>query len=203
MVQYGCARATANKAVTALADAGLVERRRRAGTFVALPPVQTAALEIPELQAEITRRGQAYGFESLARRLASMPSTEADVARLTLEGDTLEIQGLHRADGRPFAWEYRVINLVAAPEARHASFEGTSPGGWLLEHVIWSEAEHRIRAVAAPAAVAKHLQLASGAACLELSRWTWRAGEGITFVRQVFPADAFALVARFSPPAFE
>jgi len=35
MAQYGCARATVNKAVSALAAAGLIERHRRAGSFVA------------------------------------------------------------------------------------------------------------------------------------------------------------------------
>ena len=50
--QYGCARATVNKAVSALVAAGLIERRRRAGSFVARPHLQSAVLEIPDIQAD-------------------------------------------------------------------------------------------------------------------------------------------------------
>ena len=55
MASYGCARATAGKAVHALASAGLVERRRRAGTFVANPPIHSAVLEIPDIEAALAR----------------------------------------------------------------------------------------------------------------------------------------------------
>ncbi|MGH6996578.1 MAG: GntR family transcriptional regulator, partial [Phenylobacterium sp.] len=61
--QYGCSRMTVSKAISALAEAGLIERRRRAGSFVARPRVHSAVLDIPDLRAEIEGRGQAYRFE--------------------------------------------------------------------------------------------------------------------------------------------
>ena len=201
-VQYGCARATAGKAVQALADAGLVERRRRAGTFVASPRIQTAVLEIPELQSEVTRRGQAYACKQVARRVRSVDPRDPDEAMLATNGDVVELRCVHFANGRPLAVEDRLIHLGSAPAAAAADFEAVSPGAWLLAHVAWSEAEHRIGAVAAECAVAALLEVAGGAACLELKRWTWRAGEGVTYVRQQFAAGAFELVARFAPKAF-
>ena len=56
--RYGCSRMTVNKAISELADRGLVIRRRRAGTFVAQPRAHSAVLSIPDLRAEATGRGQ-------------------------------------------------------------------------------------------------------------------------------------------------
>ena len=42
--EFGCARATVSKAMRELADAGLLERRRKAGTRIALNPVRKATL---------------------------------------------------------------------------------------------------------------------------------------------------------------
>jgi GntR family histidine utilization transcriptional repressor len=200
--QYGCARATASKAVQALADAGLVERRRRAGPIVASPRIQTAVLEIPELQTEVMRRGQVYAYQQLARCLRPVNPLDPDEASLASNGDVVELRCRHFANGRVLAVEDRLIHLGAAPAAAAADFRTVSPGAWLLAHVAWSEAEHRIGALAADADAAAALDVAVGTACLSLKRWTWRAGEGVTFVRQQFAAETFELVARFAPKSF-
>ena len=41
-LEFGCARATMNRALRELADDGVVERRRRAGTRVAETPARAA-----------------------------------------------------------------------------------------------------------------------------------------------------------------
>lgn len=47
MESYDCSRMTVNKVLSALAVAGLVERRRRAGSFVSRPRVQSAICKFP------------------------------------------------------------------------------------------------------------------------------------------------------------
>ena len=200
-VQYGCARATVNKAVSALVAAGLIERRRRAGSFVARPHLQSAVLEIPDIQAEITRRGQAYGYDLLGRRNRRVHAGDPDEAALGVPGQVLDLHCRHLADGQPFAVEHRIISLAAAPEAAEVDFAIIPPGTWLLKHVAWTEAEHRIGAVNPDAATARLLKIKTADACLSVRRWTWRVGQGITYVRQVFPGDAHDLVARFTPGA--
>jgi GntR family histidine utilization transcriptional repressor len=202
MARYGCARATAGKAVQALAAEGLISRRRRAGSFVARPPMQSAVLEIPELQAVAAGRGQSYGYELIAAERRAPDPTRPDEAPLADAGELLSLTCRHFAGGAPFAFEERLISLTAVPEAGAADFAREAPGAWLLHHVPWTEAEHRIGALAADAAIAGRLDLAPGAACLNLRRWTWRAGEAVTFVRQVFPAESLEVTARFSPRAF-
>lgn len=199
MATFGCSRMTVNKVMSELARKGLVERRRRVGSFVARPSATAAVLTIPDLKAEIAGRGAAYAFETLSRLRRS--ATAQDRARLRLEQDApvLAVSGLHRADGAPFALEERLLNLAGVPDAAGADFSADPPGSWLLAHVPWTEAEHLIGAAAADAAAARLLDLPRGAPCLTLERRTWRGPVPLTHVRQVFPAGRYHLTAHFTP----
>jgi GntR family histidine utilization transcriptional repressor len=111
----------------------------------------------------------------------------------------LLVEGVHHGGGEPFALERRLIALAAVPDAAQESFTDEAPGTWLLHHVPWTAARHRIRAVEASAAEAKALGLRPRGACLELERTTWRAGQIVTHVRQLFRGDRYDLVAEFRP----
>lgn len=197
MARFGCSRMTVNKAMSALADEGLIVRRRRAGSFVARPRVHSTVLDIPDIQAQIVARGEAYRFDLLDRRRRKARTADADETALAAGGALLALRGVHVAGDRPFALEDRLISLAAVPEAADLDFIDESPGAWLLHHVPWTEAENRISAVGADAAVADLLALDAGAALLAVERRTWRAGEPVTWVRQLFPGEAYDLVARF------
>jgi GntR family histidine utilization transcriptional repressor len=66
--QYGCARMTVTRATEALAEAGLIVRRKRAGSFVAQPRIESAVLGIPDIPATIAERGKAYDLRLLSAR---------------------------------------------------------------------------------------------------------------------------------------
>jgi GntR family histidine utilization transcriptional repressor len=197
--EFGCARMTVNKAIKSLVDAGLIVRRRRVGSFVAQPRVQAVMLEIPDIQADIAARGRVYGLKLLSRRRRKARKNHPGEQMLAGQGSLLALRCLHLANHRPFALEDRLISLTAVPEAERADFSATAPGTWLLEHVPWTEAEHRITALNADAGMAKLLEVAESAACLALERRTWRGAEHVTHVRQVFPGAGYDLVARFRP----
>ncbi len=195
VADYGCARATVSKALTELSRAGLIERRRRAGSFVAHPHVQAPVLDVPDIGQVIAARGDAYRFVLGERRVRKwLVSDELDT-----KGQVIALDGVHHAAGDPFGHEARLIALGAVPEARDIDFSCTAPGSWLLGHVAWSDARHRIAAVPAEARIARLLGIAPGAACLQLERWTWRVGTAITWVRQTFPGDRYDLIAEFTP----
>ena len=197
--QYGCSRMTVNKAISELANAGLVVRRRRAGSFVAQPPIHSAILAIPDIQAEILQRGQVYGYQLLQRSVRKPTRGNPTEEALAQEGRLIALRCLHSADGRAFALEERLISIEAVPEAKQTDFAVTPPGTWLLGHVPWTEALHRIAAVGASAAAAGLLDIAPGTACLLLERQTWRDGVGVTQVRQTFPGHSYDLIATFAP----
>lgn len=200
MAHYDCARMTVNKALSALATAGLVDRRKKAGTFVARPRVHAMAMDIPDIGAQVAERGQSYRFDLGLRRAldGGQARPEWKVERAV---PLLELEGVHFADGTPFAWEHRFVNVAAVPDMLLADFTGSSPGTWLLEHVPWTEADAVITAVGASAAQARALTVAVGEPCLCVERKTWRGSEPITYVRQLFVAGAYELTAHFGPGA--
>jgi GntR family histidine utilization transcriptional repressor len=197
MARYGCSRMTVNKALSELAQADLIERRRRAGTFVRRPQHLSAVLKIADIRAEITALGRRYDYQLVhcARRTA----TAADRARLGVRktGKVIAIACRHSADNVPFAVEDRLIDLEAVPEAATADFAIEPPGSWLLHHVPWTEAEHTISAIVADDRTAAALGIAIGAPCLVIDRYTWRSARTLTAVRLLYPGDTHRLVARF------
>ncbi|MDZ3833522.1 MAG: histidine utilization repressor [Sphingopyxis sp.] len=197
MREYGCARMTVNKALSALAAAGLIDRRKRAGSFVARPKVHSMVLDVPDLEQEVVQRGQHYRFELLGREAKRPDAGSAVEVQLAGRGELLAIEGVHHADGVPLAHETRFVSLSAVPEIAGQDFDGASPGAWLLKHVPWTEAETRIAAVAADRATAARLKIPAATACLFVERRTWRGNEGITLVRQHFVGAAYDLIARF------
>ena len=70
---------TVSKALSELAQADLIERRRRAGTFVRRPKFLSAVLKIPDIRAEITALGRSYGYKLIksSRRAANASATHA------------------------------------------------------------------------------------------------------------------------------
>lgn len=197
--EYGCSRMTVNKALSQLANAGLIERRRRSGSFVRRPQLQSAILEIHDIRAEVDALGLPYRYE-LATRL-QRKATRADLARfdVPLSAPLLELSCRHFAGKRAFCLEDRVISLTAVPEAAQESFADVAPGSWLVSRIPWNAAEHAIRAVGADAATAAALGIAPGTACLVIERRTWSADQPVTHVRLTYAGDSHALVARFTP----
>jgi GntR family histidine utilization transcriptional repressor len=196
---YDCSRMTVSNVLAKLARAGLVERRRKAGTFVTRPQSQAAVLEIHDIKAEVLALGQPYRFELVSR--ATRRGTASDRERLetTSAGRVVELVTRHFAGTRVFCLEERLINAEAVPEAAHENFRDVAPGRWLLDSVPWTAAEHRIGASSADGQVASSLSVPSGTACLIVERRTWRAALPVTHVRLTYPGDSHQLVAHFTP----
>jgi GntR family histidine utilization transcriptional repressor len=197
--EYGCSRMTVNKALSQLAKAGLIERRRRSGSFVRRPQSQAAILEIHDIRTEVEALGLPYRYERVARQQRRSNAEDRD--RLSLDGAVmvLSLECRHYAGERPFCREERLISLAAVPEAAEEEFLFTAPGPWLVGHVPWSAAEHRIRAASAGRQDAAALDIAAGSACLVVERRTWSAERPVTHVRFTYAADSHSLVARFTP----
>lgn len=200
MKQYNCSRMTVSKVLTQLANARMIERRRKTGSFVSRPHSQSAVLTIPDIKTEVAALELPYSFQVLHKSKRRSTADERAMLGSERPVSLLEIECLHLAGERPFCVEQRLINLEAVPEAGKETFADTAPGAWLLRRVPWTLAEHRIRAAAADAEQAKELKIRRGAPVLTIERTTRSAQSmAITFVRLIYPADLHELVATFSP----
>ena len=199
MAEYGCARMTVSKVLSALAGQGLITRRRGAGSEVAAPRSEQAVLEIRDFAKEAKRTGKAYGHDVIRRQIVTASAATAKRLGLVPRSRLVRVHTLHRVAGVPEAFEDRLISLAAVPQARTERFLGAPPGTWLLDYVPWTSAEHAIEAVAAGPEIASLLSIAPGAACLVLERRTWQASSFITEARITYPGARQRLVGRFSP----
>lgn len=197
--QYACSRMTVNKALSALAGAGLIVRKRRSGSFVAAPKSQQTILKIHDIKAEILGNGQSYRFNIL-RRDERRASAE-DATRLDIRAGTpvLSLQLLHFAGDKPFVHEERLLNLAVVADAAAEDFRETPPGSWLLTVVPWTDAEHIIRAETAGIGIARMLEIDKSAACLVVERRTWQVGATVTWVKLTYPGARHQFTSHFSP----
>lgn len=198
---FGCARQTAHRALRELADEGVIERRRRAGSRVALRTSQTARFEISRIDREIEATGAEYRYELLDRQAGSWTSLARERLAASRETPVLHLLCLHFANDVPFQLEERWIRLDTVPSAARQSFAEVGPNAWLLEHVPWSDAEHQVSAISASASVARRLRIDAGSPLLLLERRTWLdPQQPVTYVRLSHPGDFYHLRSRASQP---
>jgi GntR family transcriptional regulator, histidine utilization repressor len=196
---YQCSRMTVNKVLTQLANAGLIKRRRKAGSFVTRPRLQSAVLEISEIKAEVAALGLSYRYDVIERHQRRPTASDRELLGPNADGPVLDLVCHHFAGARPFCLEERLINSAAVPEVLHEKFKTVPPGSWLVSQVPWSTAEHRIRATQADQRTAAILNIPLHSACLVIERRTFISGSPITFVRLTYPGNKHELVAHFEP----
>lgn len=196
---YQCSRMTVNKAITELVKRGLIERRRKSGSYVTHPHAQSAVLEIHDIRLEVESLGLRYRYDKRLQVNRAARSADRRRMELSQSAHVVEISAVHFAGNQPFCLEDRLINLEAVPEAAGKTFDETAPGPWLISRVPWSAAEHRIRAVGADARAAELLAIAPGTPCLVVERRTWSGGLYVTHVRLTYPGEKHELVAEFAP----
>lgn len=183
---FGVARATVNRALQSLADAGWLDRKRKAGTRVALHPVRKATLSIPILRTEIEDAGHAYGYRMLAQVDEVAPAPILKALVLPTDRTLMHITALHLADGLPWAHEDRWINPAAVPAIRDVDLGTMNANEWLVRHAPFTHGDLSIGAALASGAVAQALACAPGTALVTLTRITWDGTTPITQVRQSF-----------------
>ena len=194
--EFGVTRPTIARALRGLVDSGLIERKRRAGSRVALRQSAEVVLRIPVVRDEIEGRGGRYDYLLLDRRVARPPAVVRAALQLPATARALELRCLHFEDGRPFQLEHRWINLGLLPDAAGQDFVAASANEWLVRQVPYTRAEHVLRAAAATPLEAEALQVDPGSPVFLIERTTWVDDEAITHVRLAHPAASFRIVTR-------
>lgn len=193
--EFGCARTTVNRALREIAKTGLLDRRRKAGTRVAAQPVAKATFDIPIIRQEVEDFQQTYGYQLLEREVSRAPDDVSTAMGLERSDTLLRLKALHLADGLPYAYEDRWLNLSSIPGALEAPFDDVSANEWLLQNVPYTHGEIALAAVAATQDTARILNCAPGCALFTLNRLTWNGPNAVTQV-QIFFAEGHTMRAR-------
>ena len=184
--EFGCARATVNRAMQNLADSGLLDRRRKAGTRVAIHPVRKATLDIPVIRREIEGKGFNYRYSLIAAKTIVPPQDLIGRMQLMQDDKLLHLICIHLANGNPYVLENRWINPRVVPEIDGADFTRQSPNEWLVENIPFSSGDIAFSAMNATGFESDVLGCKLGQGLFVIDRSTWRAGKAITSVRLVF-----------------
>jgi len=181
-VSYGVARATVNRAMRELAETGLVERRRKAGTRVAQGAARRAILSIPVIREQVEALDKVHSFQILTLCEQTPPEAVCRAMALGQDLRLLHIDTLHRADGRPHALETRWLNVAAVPGPLPDLMRITV-NEWLLQTVPYATGEIVFAAEPADADEVLHLECAPGAALFVTERVTRTNAGPVTWVR--------------------
>lgn len=186
--EFGCARATVNRALRQLANEGSLERRRKAGTRVTRYPVRKATLDIPIIRLDVQQNGMVYSQTILNRERKIPPKSIKSIFDGNI-AKPLYITSLHRADGAPYAYEKRWVNIDAIPKILNENFSDISVNEWLVENALLTKGEITFSAKNAMKMDADILGVEVGAAIFVIQRSTWNGPTLITTVRLAYNQD--------------
>ena len=184
--ELGCSRVTVNRALRDLAERGLLDRKRKAGTRVVQNPERKATFVIPVIRLEVEAGGAVYQHQLL--EVKNKKCTAAVEQRMGLEqgSKALYVRTLHKADDQPFAFEERWINREAVPALQPEVLQEVSANEWLVNNAPFTRGDLSLGAQQADADIAKLMQCELGDALLAIERSTWSGKQCITFVRLIY-----------------
>ncbi len=172
-LEFGCARATVNRALRTLAESGFLDRKRKAGTRIALHPVGKATLNIPIIRQEIEEKGQTYGYVLIEQSICH-PPVQARLSMGTKAGmELLHVKSLHSGDGAAYVIEDRWINHHAVSDVEMIDFSERSANEWLLANAPYTHGDISFSALNATAETAELLSANFGDALFKVQRTTF------------------------------
>lgn len=184
--EFGCARATVNRAMRQLAESGLLVRRRKAGTRVALNPVRHAKLEIPIIREEVESRGLEWHQAILEKGISPASDRLTRQYQLPKNCRLLHLRSVHFADRKPYVYETRWISLSAVPEVENEDFETVSANEWLVRNAPFTHGEILFSAAKMTSEEAEIMAVGAGDAAFVLERTTWIGDQAITAARMIY-----------------
>lgn len=181
--QLGCARSTVQRAMRELADAGIVERKRKGGTHVRMDPVTRATVDIPIARREVEKRGSVYSYQLIEQGFVKTPREITGKFELSESAELLRVRALHLADYKPHIYEDRWICTETVPEILKVDLSRESANEWLVRNKPYTRCDLRFYALSATQQHAEILDIEQGSALLVIERTTWIGRAPITLVK--------------------
>ena len=185
--QFGCARTTVNRALRELAVTGVIDRKRKAGTRVAMQRTRRVSADIPIIRREVEAQGKQYKARVLAQKVRIPARQIRQTMSLGGAQRVMFLRTLHLADAVPFAYEERWINTATIPEIKLVDLHTISANEWLVQHVPFTRGGFTVEAVTAKRQVTTALELSSQSTLLRSCRDTWIDAQSVTLVWLYYP----------------
>ena len=193
--EYGVSRMTARRALDQLAQAGLVERRPGAGTFVRDPGmVRAIRADLADVFADLKAMGRRTGVRLLSFAYGVPPEAVARALRLARGERTQRSVRVRLIDGTPFSW----LTTHVPERVGHTYSESELAAMPLLELLersgaVAERASQTIGATLAGPEVAEALHVDVGAPLLSLTRVVHDdAGQGLEHLHALYRPDRFS-----------
>ena len=180
--EFGCARTTVNRALRELAATGVIDRKRKAGTRVAIQKTRRVTAEIPVIREQVERNNQTYKFSVFENRMLQPPRYISETLATHSRAKLLHLRSVHFANEMPFIYEDRWINTKTIKEVQSVDLSQTSANEWLVQNVPFTNGEFIVEASVLNRTVAKALQLKPDESVLGSRRTTWLDDQSVTTV---------------------
>ncbi len=184
--EFGCARATINRALQSVAEQGWLDRKRKAGTRVKEQPERKATLKIPIIRREIEKQGKKYAHTLLSSAQKVPPAKVRTAMNLDEDAAILFLRAIHLSNGKPYVHERRWINSLFLPDALDETFADENANEWLLRNAPFTGGDFVFSAISADATLAKALETEIGTALFQFRRNTWNEDNSITYAELTY-----------------
>lgn len=205
-VKFNTSRPTANKALSGLVSAGLLEVRRGAGTFVRESVLDYDLERLVSFTDKARAAGKKPGTRLITYRGVSASQVPEDVAeKLQAAGDTalVYMERIRLADRMPVILERRHVVAALCPGMTREDARGSLYTCWTGKCGLnITGAEEVIHAVNASPADAEKLRIQPGAACFRITA-TGHVDDGrpLWHEETLYRADAYEFRNRISGPS--
>jgi len=196
---FGVSRMTANRALNELASDGVLVRIAGAGTFVADRRTHGEMLALRDIAEELADQGYVHSMEVLSHGPFAASRAAAAAFEIKPGARLIRARVKHCRDGEPVLLEDRLVNAALIPEYASVDLTAKTSYAYLTRLAPLQEVEHVVRAIAAPAKIAKHLSLSAGEPCLLVRRRTWSRGAVASLADLYHAGERFEISGRFKP----
>jgi len=189
----GVSRITVRRAVTGLAESGLLTQKRGAGTFVS-PRVEQLLSRLTGFTEDMAKRGMKSDITWLDRSVGTASPHEAEMLNLQTGAKVSRLYRIRSAEGVAMCLEYACLpnNLLPDPNKVDRSLYD-----YLGKHAGRPvRAKQKIRAELFDMEHAHLLGVQTGSACLYIERQSFLAdGTAAEFVRSHYRGDSYDFLA--------
>jgi GntR family transcriptional regulator len=170
--RYDTSRPTANKALSSLVSAGLLEVRRGAGTFVCEGVLNYDLEKLVSFTEKAKAVGKKPGTELLEYKLitaAESPGVVAEALRVRGQEHIIYMERIRLADRNPVIYERRYVVAQLCPEMSRTDAKHSLYACWTDKcGLVITGADETIRAVNISKAEAALLHVPPSTACFKI-----------------------------------